>query len=78
MVVANMIILAAVFSEVVNATLILVISVVDSVMLIIWHPNTVWQAFAQDFYRAAVRKPSFPLLPSSSSLSPVTPLPPCL
>mmetsp|Transcript_19138 Transcript_19138/g.45938 ORF Transcript_19138/g.45938 Transcript_19138/m.45938 type:complete len:129 (+) Transcript_19138:73-459(+) len=50
MVVANMTIL----SEVVNATLILVISEVDSVMLIKWHPSTKWQAFAQDLYRAAL------------------------
>lgn len=73
MVVANMTIL----SEVVNATLILVISEVDSVMLIKWHPSTKWQAFAQDLYRAAVRKNplSFPLftLLSSAPLLPSRP-----
>lgn len=54
MVMANCVVLAAVFAPIVNATLILVIGVVDSVLLISWHPNTVWKLFIQDFYRSMV------------------------
>lgn len=52
--IATAVILAAVFSPVVNSSLIVAINAADAAALVLWTPNTTWKLFLQDAYRALV------------------------
>eukprot|EP00961_Rhodomonas_salina_P082992 1115322-Rhodomonas_salina.2 len=48
--IATAVVLASVFTPTFNGALILAFNAADSVFLIVWHPNTYWKLFLQDWY----------------------------